>query len=143
MLACGRSSKDDSSKDIVDDSPKDVVIKLFGAMARDDRAAIVYLLDLPALMRIADEDYALQRDKPRVFHNPEDILNDLTGDGTTKSRWFSMQRIVGRTEVCGDTAFVEVSFIDKRIEVQYYNRFGLHKADNRWKIYSFKTISGH
>ena len=87
------------------------------------------------------EDYALQRDEPRVFHNPEEILNDLTDDGLTKTRWFSMQRVIGNTQIKGDTAFVEVSFIDKARSKQYYNKFGLHKKDNSWKIYSFRTIS--
>ena|GEM_PF-345695 len=130
------------SGDIGGGSPKDTVIQLFGAMERDDRAAVSHLLDLPALMSNTDEDYALQRKEPRVFHNPEDILDDLTGVGLTKTRWFSMQRVMGRTEIKGDTAFVEVSFIDKKTNVQYYNKFGLHKVNDRWVIYSFKTIGG-
>ena len=126
-----------------DDSPREVVIKLFGAMERDDRAAIAHLLDLPQLMGITDHDYALQMDEPRVFYNPEDVLDDLTADGLTKERWFSMQRVIGNVEITGDTASVEVSFINKETEVQYYNKFGLHKVNDRWRIYSFKTISGN
>jgi hypothetical protein len=126
-----------------DDSPREAVIKLFGAMERDDRAAIAHLVDLPRLMGITDEDYALQTDEPRVFYNPADVLNDLTGDGLTKTRWFSMQRVIGRTEIQGDTAYVEVSFINKKTDVQYYNKFGLHKVNDRWRIFSFKTMSGN
>jgi len=121
--------------------PKDVVISLFGAMERDEKAAVAHLLDLPALMEIEGEDYALQRKSPRKFYNPEDILDDLTGDGLTKSVWFSMQRVIGSTRIDGDSAFVEVSFIDKEKGIQYYNKFGLHKKEGIWKIYSFKTIS--
>ncbi|MCX6827440.1 MAG: hypothetical protein NTV06_09310 [candidate division Zixibacteria bacterium] len=123
------------------DSPKAVVIKLFGAMEKNRTQDIPLLVDLPALMKIRDQDYALQTDKPRIFYAPEDILRDLTGDGLTKQRWFAMQRIVGNTDVAGDTAFVEVSFIDKSTNTQYYNKFGLRKLHGRWKIYSFKTIS--
>jgi len=123
-------------------NPKKAVSQLFGAMDRDDRAGIAHLLDLPQLMNITDEDYALQREEPRVFHNPEDILDDLTGEGVTKNRWFSMQRVLGSAEMHGDTAYVEVSFIDKSTNVQYYNKFGLHKVEGRWKIFSFKTIDG-
>ena len=123
------------------DSPKEVVIKLFGAMERDDRDAIPYLIDLPAMMNVRGEDYALQTDSPRVFHNPMDVLDDMTGTGLTKTRWFSMQRVVGKTDIAGDTAFVEVSFINKKTGIQYYNRFGLHKASGRWQIYSFKTAA--
>lgn len=126
---------------ISNDSPKDVVIKFFGAMERNDTGRIAHLLDLPALMNIRDQDYALQTDSPRVFRNPDDILGDLTDGGLTKTRWFAMQRVIGNTEANGDTAFVEVSFIDKNTNTQYYNKFGLHKPDGRWKIFSFKTIS--
>ncbi len=122
-------------------SPKDVVIKLFGAMERDDRAGIVLLLDMPALMNITDYDYALQRKERRVFHNPEKLLDDLTGEGLTKIKWFNMQRVIGNTEIRGDTAYVEVSFISKETKTQYYNKFGLHRKNDRWRIYSFKTIS--
>ena len=122
-------------------SPKETVIRLFGAMERDEKAAILNLVDISALMEISGEDYSLKSDTPRTFHNPEDILNDLTGDGLTKTRWFSLQRIIGKVEIVGDTAFVEVSFIDKEKSKQYYNKFGLHKKDNNWKIYNFRTIS--
>jgi hypothetical protein len=122
-------------------NPKEVVIQLFGAMERNEKAAVAHLLDLPALMEIEGEDYALQRETPRKFYNPEDILNDLTDDGLTKSIWFSMQRVIGSTRIVGDTAFVEVSFIDKEKGIQYYNKFGLHKKEGTWKIYSFKTVS--
>ncbi len=122
-------------------NPRETVIRLFGAMERDEKAAILNLVDISALMEISGEDYALKSDNPRTFHNPEDILNDLTGNGLTKTRWFSLQRIIGRVEIVGDTAFVEVSFIDKEKSKQYYNKFGLHKKDNSWKIYKFRTIS--
>jgi len=123
-------------------SPKDVVIKLFGAMERDDRAGIINLLDMPSLMNISEYDYALQRKEPRVFHNPEKLLDDLTGYGLTKTVWFDMQRIVGNTEIHGDSAFVEVSFIDKEASKQYYNKFGLRRINDQWRIYSFRTMTG-
>lgn len=123
------------------DNPHDVVIQLFGAMERNERAALPYLLDLRELMEPKDEDYALQRRIPRKFFSPEEILNDLTDSGLTKTRWFSMQRVIGDTQVIGDSAWVEVSFVDKDKGIQYYNKFGLHRKKDRWKIYSFRTIS--
>ncbi len=133
LLGCGQKGND---------SPKEVVIKLFGAMERNDIGAIAHLIDIPSLMNIRGEDYALATDTPRVFHNPMDLLNDMTGEGLTKARWFSMQRVIGATEIKGDTAFVEVSFINKKINMQYYNKFGLHLVNGRWEIYSFKTVTG-
>lgn len=122
------------------DSPRNTVIHLFGAMERNDRAAVNDILDLPSLMEQREEDYALQADTPRVFRSPDDILDDLTGDGKTRQRWFSLQRVVGAVDIMGDTAFVEISFVDKAKSIQYFNKFGLRKVNGRWKIYSFRTM---
>lgn len=120
--------------------PKSVVIALFGAMEKDDKATLAHLLDLAELMRDYGEDYALQTDSPRVFTNPEQILDDLTGEGLTKRRWFSLQRIIDKVDVMGETATVEVTFVDKQQSRGYLTRFGLHVVNGKWKIYSFKTI---
>lgn len=132
-LGCGESPEE---------APKRAVIALFGAMEKDDPAALTYVLDLPELMRNINEDYALQTDSPRVFTSPEDILNDLTGDGHTKQVWFGLQRIIAKTELIDSTtASVDVTFVDKEKSRGYMTRFGLHKVNGKWKVYSFKTLS--
>ena len=120
--------------------PKSAVISFFGAMEKDDKAALAHLLDLPELMKTINEDYALQTDSPRVFTNPIDVLEDLTGEGLTKKRWFSLQRIIGATEVTGESATVEVTFVDKDSSRGYLTKFGLHIKNGKWRIYSFKTF---
>lgn len=123
-------------------NPKSVVIAVFGAMEKDDKAALAHLLDLPALMKTYAEDYALQADSPRVFTSPQQILEDLTENGVTKTRWFSLQRIIGKTEVTGETATVEVTFVDKEQSRGYLTKFGIHIVNGKWKVYSFKTERG-
>ena len=124
-----------------DSGPKKTVISLFGAMEKDDQASLTYLLDLSELMRNINEDYAIQTDSPRSFTNPQQILDDLTGDGLTKSIWFSHQRIINKTEMISDTtASVEVTFVNKEKSTGYLTRFGLHKIHGKWKIYSFRTV---
>lgn len=120
--------------------PKQTVIRFFGAMERDDRAALTALLDLPALMGSTLEDYSLKSDTPRVFTNPEQLLDDLTSEGVTKKRWFSLQRIIGDTEISGESATVEVTFVDKEKSRGYLTKFGLHVVNGRWRIYSFRTF---
>jgi hypothetical protein len=121
-------------------SPKDTVIALFGAMEKDDRAAIANILDLGEMMKRSTEDYALSGGEPRVFTTPEDILADLTGTGETKLRWFSLQRIVANASITEDVANVEVTFVDKVGSKGYRTEFGLHKVHDRWKIFSFANI---
>ncbi|MCB2230744.1 hypothetical protein KQH82_08520 [bacterium] len=131
FVGCGGASSPDT--------PKETVIAMFGAMERDDKAALAHLLDLAELMRNTGRDYSLGSDSARVFTSPEQMLEDLTGEGLTKQRWFSMQRIVNESEVMGDNATVEVTFQDKVKGVAYLTKFGVHKVNDKWKIYSFKT----
>jgi len=130
LVACSSSRISD---------PKSVVIAMFGAMEKNDKATLAHLLDLAELMRDYGEDYALHSDSPRVFTNPEQILDDLTGDGLTKRRWFSLQRIINDVDVMGETATVGVTFVDKEQSRAYLTKFGLHVVNGKWKIYSFKT----
>jgi hypothetical protein len=120
--------------------PRQVVISFFGAMERNDQAALAHLLDLASLMRNTSSDYAVSTDEPRVFTNPQQILNDLTNDGLTKTRWFAMQRIVNNASVMEEIATVEVTFVDKNASRGYRTNFGLRKSDGIWRIYSFKTL---
>ena len=122
------------------DDPREVVIALFGAMEKNDEARLAHILDLPSLMRNTEEDYALAGGQPRVFTNPQDILKDLTHDGETKRRWFQFQRIVNKAVVTDDVASVEVTFVDKDSSRGYMTNFGLRKTNDKWRIYSFKTL---
>ena len=126
-----------SSADLND--PRQVVITMFGAMEKNDQATLAHILDLAELMKDTGSDYALQGSTARVFTNPKDILDDLTDSGLTKQRWFSMQRIVNKAENMGETALVEVTFVDKESSKGYLTKFGLKKIHGKWKIYSFKT----
>jgi hypothetical protein len=119
--------------------PRKVVISMFGAMEKNDQAALARLLDLPALMNNTQSDYAMQTDSPRVFTSPKQILDDLTDNGATKQRWFSFQRIVNTSQINGDHATVEVTFVDKATSKAYMTKFGLLKTNGKWRIYSFNT----
>jgi hypothetical protein len=124
------------------ENPRQVVIAMFGAMEKNDKAALAHILDLAELAKTANEDYAMSDREARVFTSPQQILDDLTDDGETKRRWFSLQRIVNTAEVQGDQALVEVTFVDKEQSHGYITKFGLHRIDGTWKIYSFKTVEG-
>lgn len=130
LIACDETNMDD---------PRQVVFGLFGAMEKNDEAALAHLLDLPALMRDSQTDYAMQREEARVFTNPEEVLKDLTGDGETKQLWFSLQRVVGTAEIRGESALVEVTFFNP--EKRFYTKFGLHQKNGEWRIYSFNTMT--
>ncbi|UCC44393.1 MAG: hypothetical protein JSU65_00230 [Candidatus Zixiibacteriota bacterium] len=121
------------------EDPKQVVIAMFGAMEKNDQAALAHLLDLTELMKDESSHYALQGGEARLFTNPQEILDDLTNEGQTKQRWFSLQRIINKSEMMGDNATVEVTFVDKDASRGYLTKFGLKRIHGRWKIYSFQT----
>ncbi len=131
LSACSQTQSDD---------PKQVVIAMFGAMEKDDKAALIRLLDIPELMKETGTDYATQSGQPRVWTNPEQILEDLTGDGQTKTVWFKHQRIVNAAKITGESATVEVTFMNKETSRAYLTKFGLHKKHDKWLIYSFNTV---
>ncbi len=133
LVGCGSDDEFD---------PRKVVISMFGAMEKNDKATLAHILDLVELMKTTEQDYALGGGTARVWTNPQQILDDLTGDGLTKQRWFSYQRIVNKAEIFGETAAVEVTFVDKEKSRGYRTKFGVHKVNEKWKIYSFKTIQG-
>ena len=122
------------------DDPRKVVIAMFGAMEKNDKASLAHLLDLVELMKAGNEDYSLGGGEPRVWTNPEQVLDDLTGEGLTKKRWFSYQRIVNNAEILGETATVEVTFVDKDASKGYRTKFGVRVVNEKWKVFSFKQI---
>ncbi|MFH1699000.1 MAG: hypothetical protein ABIE07_00300 [Candidatus Zixiibacteriota bacterium] len=137
MIISGCSSKPNTDQD-----PRKVVINFFGAMEANDDKAIAHYIDFERMMKPQTTDYALSGDTARKFSLPTDIIDDLMDGGLTKKRWFSMQRIVNNSENFGDSASVEVSFINPTTNTQYLTKFGLRKINDTWKIYSFKMGDG-
>ncbi len=70
---------------------------------------------------------------------PGRLVTSLTGDGKLRDRWLKTQIVIGDTEEFGDSATVEVSFIDRTTRVQFYNKMALVFNGNTWMIVSFKT----
>jgi len=69
------------------------------------------------------------------------LLKQLTGDGHLRKRWLDDNQIVlGRSEVTGDSALVEVSFLDRVTRVQYYNKMRLHFRREHWVVTDFRTM---
>ncbi len=74
--------------------------------------------------------------------NKDRFVDLLLPGGSVRERWISNQIIVGNSEVLRDTAIVEVSFIDQDAEKvkQYYNKMGVHREDDAWKIFAFRLF---
>jgi len=119
--------------------PQQTVVKFLRAVEQNRRADLAHYLDFPAFIGKHERDITLS-DTIRTFTNPEQILDDLSKGGFTYQRWMGMQRVVGKGEIMGDSALVEVSFVNKETGMQYYNKWGLRRYGNTWKIYSFGML---
>jgi len=123
-------------------APNKVVIEFLEKdMANSDTTAILAKLDVSALVQERKNEFMEAGDSLRGQRYTGDSLTaDLVAGGELNNRWLALQIIVSRVTQKGDSALVEVSFIDAKSDVQYYNKMGLRKIPQGWKIYSFKTL---
>ncbi|HUU47099.1 MAG TPA: hypothetical protein VM118_15330, partial [Acidobacteriota bacterium] len=108
MVAFGCSQNDRQS-------PKSTVSGLFGAIADSDTAYIVAHVDLAAAAQgVRGELIDPSSDTTAVEPQwGERLLGAITGEGELRERWLANQIVLGEEFVRGDTAWVEVSFLDR------------------------------
>lgn len=133
VAGCGESRPD----------PKSTVKNLFAAMQNSDSAAVRSLVDLrsvaPTILGELPEIRPV--DSLTAPDTTAWLLGQMTGNGRLRQRWLTDNQIVlGDTEVSGDTALVEVSFLDRVTRVQYYNKMRLVFSGDRWIITQFRTM---
>jgi len=120
--------------------PKETVMIFFGAMRSSDTLGIQNTVDLEKILAERKNEL-LQSGKTAQADslNREKLIEELTV-GNLNQMWLKNQIVVGKTEKSGDTALVEISFIDPNTGTQYYNKMALYKKDKNWKIFSFKVL---
>lgn len=117
--------------------PRDTVKGLFAAMKSSDTLYVTRHVDPAQALTTLGEELAVDSSAPDPSAT---LLAQLTGDGKLRERWLDNQIVLGRSFSNTDTAWVEVSFIDKLTRVQYYNRMRLEYRGDRWVINSFRTL---
>ena len=112
----------------------------FGAMRSGDTLGIESTVDLERILaERKNELLQAGRTAEADSLNKEKLIGELTV-GNLNQMWLKNQIVVGKTEKQGDTAVVEVSFIDPNSGTQYYNKMALYKKDKNWKIFAFKVL---
>ena len=87
---------------------------------------------------------SVQSTNNRSVHPDTDLL---VSSGTSMVTLFDVERERrGTTDgdaplTLGETATVEVTFVDKEESQGYRTKFGLHLKNGEWRIYSFKTFT--
>lgn len=119
--------------------PRDTVKGLFTAIRASDSLYLTENIDLASAAATLGEEFSTDTTTPATSQS-QDLLAALTGEGELRKRWLDDQIVLGRSTVSGDTAWVEVSFIDRLTRVQYYNKMRLDFRGSRWVVSSFRTL---
>jgi hypothetical protein len=118
-------------------------VKHFLQSLREDTTSYDYLSQLLDLDELVTENSIYTYDSTMSFSaNKQGLVSSLQKDGDVRTRWIKNQIILGDVEILGDTATVEVSFIDKTVVPvkQFYNKMGVHLVDGRWKVFSLRLF---
>jgi hypothetical protein len=114
----------------------------FAALHTSDTAKIAETVDLLSAARSVHTEF------PQLIGSGDSagdgagaaLQAALTGDGFLRRRWTEDQIVLGTESINGDTALVEVSFIDRVTRVQYYNKMRLEYRTDHWVITHFRTL---
>lgn len=128
LAACASDSRPD---------PRETVKGLFAAIRTSDSLYLTQSVDLARAVTTLGEELIVDSG---ISDPAQALLGQLTGDGRLRERWLDNQIVLGRASASGDTAWVEVSFIDRVTRVQYYNKMRLDFRGDHWVINSFRTL---
>ncbi len=119
-------------------SPKEAVMDFFAALHTQDTTMVRQNVDYSRAWQSVQYELEERNDSARTNIDWASRLQiALSEDGFLRNRWTKMQIVIGETNVFGDSATVEVSFIDRVTRVQFYNEMALVLQDGQWRIVSF------
>ncbi len=118
--------------------PRTTVKKFIEAVDQSDTTLINELLDFRALLKESLEGFSEKSKEELLPELRQNVLKDFSGEGITRMTWKNSLLVVGKSEVAGDSATVEVTYINKTSGTKDYTKIGLHLIDGKWKIFKLK-----
>jgi hypothetical protein len=103
-------------------------------------------LDLNELVFENDSNVYIYDSSLNISGNLANFTELFKPDGGVRRLWTSRSIVVGSAVYSkdsiqmGDTAYVEITFMDKKTGKYTYNRMGLRKIDGGWVIFAFKLL---
>lgn len=103
-------------------------------------------LDLDELVLENDPNVYIYDSTLSISENIDRYSDLFTPEGRIRRLWTSKSIVVGNAVYSGDsisvgdTAYVEVTFMDKKTGKYSYNRMGLRNSDGGWIIFAFKLL---
>jgi hypothetical protein len=119
--------------------PREEVKKLMTAVDQSDTTALKEYLDLEYIAGENLKGFPV-KEKEELYPNiRQEILRDLTGDGSTRMNWKNSLVVIGKSKVKRDSAAVEVTYVSKITGIKNYTNMGLYFKDGKWKIYNLRV----
>ena len=116
-------------------SPRVVVMDFIEAVNKADTASIEKYLDLDRFTREKIKDLS-EAERQEIFPKvKEQLKNNFLGSGATRLRWQSKMIVVNKEDIQGDSALVEVTFVDQKTSITEYHKAKLYKKERNWLIY--------
>ena len=118
--------------------PREDVKQLIAAVDQSDTTALKESLDLNWIVSQRLKGVPEKDSLASFLKKRQELLDDLTGNGATRVSWNNSLVVIGKSEVTGDSATVEVTYIDKTNGIKDYTKIGLYFKDGKWKVYDLK-----
>ncbi len=121
-------------------APKNTVFEFIDAVKNSDSLKVAKILDVDAYIKSLIAAPATAQDTAQILEqNRPKVLESLLGEGDVRTRWLHDLIVVNKEEIYGDTATVEVSFVDQQAGTQLYTRIVLRRQPDRtWRVTYFK-----
>ena len=122
-------------------TPKNAVMDFFTGLHASDTTLLRRTVDFDRAWGSVQADLKEVGDSTGgVIPWGDRLYASLTGEGRLRKRWTKTQIVINKTQLAGDSATVEVSFIDRETGMHYYNRMGLVRRAGGWVIVAFRTM---
>ena len=124
-------------------SPKDRVFEFIDAVKSADSLRVLSILDLDSYIAITSEGNMPEMSSAdtiaALYAYRTKTIESLLQYGEVRHRWLSNQIVVNKEILKGDTANVEVSFIDQQSGYMLYTQIQLRRQpDKSWRVVFFK-----
>lgn len=119
------------------ENPRTVVKEFANAVLQDDSTKIESLINWEGMIKGRLQTMS-HNDSIRAFeYHKNKFMESLIDSGYRRLSYLNSRIVVGKGEIKGNRAEVELSFIDKETAIQNYTKVVLDKSPDGWKIIYF------
>ena len=119
-------------------SPRVVVMDFIEAVNKADTASIQKYMDFNMFAQEKIKELPEGDKQQFTPQYKEQLVSSFLGNGFTRLDWQNKMIVVNDEKVMGDSALVEVTFVDQKTGLTNYTNAKLYKKDKKWLMYYIK-----